>query len=42
MAVVFDEQSESEFVFGSVLKIIKCWEAGSYSRLILVTINGRA
>ena len=42
MAVVFDEKSESGFVFGSVLEFIKCWEAGSDSRLVLETINGKA
>ena len=42
MAVVFDQKSESGFVFGSVLEFIKCWEAGSDSRLVLETINGRA
>ena len=42
MAVVFDQKSESGFVFGSVLEFIKCWEAGSDSRLILETVNGRA
>ena len=40
MAVVFDQKSESGFVFGSVLEFIKCWEAGSDSRLVLETING--
>ena len=42
MAVVFDKKSESGFVFGSVLEFIHCWEAGSDSRLILETVNGRA
>ena len=42
MAVVLDQNSESAFVFGSVLEFIKCWEAGSDSRLILETINGKA
>ena len=42
MAVVFDQKSESGFVFGSVLEFIKCWEAGADSRLILETCNGKA
>ena len=42
MALVIDQKSESGFVFGSVMEFIKCWEAGSDSRLVLETINGRA
>ena len=42
MALVIDQNSESGFVFGSVMEFIKCWEAGSDSRLVLETINGRA
>ena len=42
MALVIDQNSESGFVFGCVMEFIKCWEAGSDSRLVLETINGRA
>ena len=42
MAVVFDQKSESGFVFGSVLEFIKCWEAGADSRLVIESHNGRA
>ena len=42
MSLVIDENSESGFVFSSVIEFMKCWETGANSRLVLETFNGNA
>ena len=42
MSIVIDENSESGFVFSSVIEFMKCWETGANSRLVLETFNGNA
>ena len=42
MAVVFDQNSERGFVYGSLVEFMKCWENGANSRLVLESCNGYA
>ena len=42
MAVVIDQDSESGFVYGSMIEFIKCWENGANSRQVMETCNGQA
>ena len=42
MAVVFDQNSERGFVYGSLLEFMKCWDNGANSRLVLESCNGYA
>ena len=40
--MVIDSDSESGFLYGSMLEFIKCWENRATSRIILETCNGQA
>ena len=42
MAKVLDSNSESGFVFASMMEFMKAWESGSNSRLFLESFNGSA
>ena len=42
MSVIFDQNSERGFVYGSLLEFMKCWENGANSRLVLESCNGYA
>ena len=42
MALVIDQDSECGFVYGTLIELIKCWENGANSRLVLETSNGQA
>ena len=42
MALVIDQNSESGFVYGTLIEFIKCWENGANSRLVMETCNGEA
>ena len=42
MSIVFDQDSECGFVYGSLIEFMKCWENGANSRLVLETVGGNA
>ena len=42
MSVIFDQNSERGFVYGSLLEFMKCWENGANSRLVIESCNGYA
>ena len=40
--MVIDSDSESGFLYGSMMEFIKCWENRASSRIVLETCNGQA